>query len=97
MQVLVNLGPTIGEGMLFITVNLIAFLITLILVLRIGSGKIAKPIFLIGLGFLFSALSPMIFGVENIWAVPIIQSIFSAVGILMFIKIFGVWEMIKKK
>jgi len=37
----VYMGPTIGQGMMFITLNLVAFLLSLVLVLRIGAGRIA--------------------------------------------------------
>jgi len=59
----------IGEGMLFITLNLVAFLLTLVLVLRIGAGRIGQPIFLIGLGFLVSGLIPLILGLMRIFGV----------------------------
>lgn len=97
MKVLINLGPTIGDGMLFITVNLIAFLLTLMLVLRIGPGKIAQPIFLIGLGFVFSAFVPIILGIEFLWLVPLVQSLFSGIGIILLMGVLGVWELIREK
>jgi len=97
MQIVVDLGPTIGDGMLFISLNLVAFLLSLILVLRIGTGKIGQPIFLIGLGFLFSGLIPTIFGVEYLWAVPLVQSLFSILGIIVFMKVLGIWEILKNK
>lgn len=90
-------GPMIGEGMLFISVNLVAFLVTLMLVLRIGSGKISQPIFLIGLGFLLSALISIVIGTNYLWAVPLVQTIFGLAGIISLMKIFGVFEIISKK
>ncbi len=87
-------GPMIGEGMLFITVNLVAFLVTLMLVLRIGSGKISQPIFFIGLGFLLSALIPVVAGTDYLWASPLVQTLFGLLGIVSLMKIFGVFEMV---
>jgi len=89
-------GPMIGQGMLFISVNLVAFLITLMFVLRIGSGKISQPIFFIGLGFLLSALIAVVGGTDWLWAVPLVQALFGLIGILSLMKIFGVFEMISK-
>ncbi|MBW1937028.1 MAG: hypothetical protein JRI84_16070, partial [Deltaproteobacteria bacterium] len=89
-KILVFGGPMIGEGMLFITLNLVAFLLTLVLVLRIGAGRIGQPIFLIGLGFLVSGLIPLILGIEYLWAVPVVQTLFGMVGIFSLMRIFGV-------
>ncbi|MFH1565879.1 MAG: hypothetical protein ABIB98_01615 [bacterium] len=90
-------GPTIGDGMLFITINLVSFLICLILILRIGTGKLAIPVFFIGLGFLLSAIIPLLFGIEQLWLVPIIEGLFVLIGITLFMKILGVFELISKK
>ncbi len=96
-QLLIHSGPQIGEGMLFISINLVAFLVTFMLVLRIGAGKIGHPIFLIGLGFLLSSLIPLILGTDFLWVVPLIQTIFTLLGIISLMKIFGVFEMISSK
>jgi len=87
----------IGEGMLFITLNLVAFLLTLVLVLRIGAGRIGQPIFLIGLGFLVSGLIPLILGIEYLWAVPVVQTLFGMVGIFSLMRIFGVFQLMEKR
>jgi len=89
-------GPTIGDGMLFITINLVSFLICLMFILRIGTGKLAIPVFFIGLGFLLSAIIPLLFGITNLWLVPLIESLFVFIGVVIFMKILGVFEMISK-
>ena len=96
-QLIIQAGPQIGEGMLFISINLVAFLITFMLVLRIGAGKIGHPIFLIGLGFLLSSLVPLILGTDFLWAVPLIQTMFTFLGVVSLMRIFGVFEMISNK
>ena len=90
-------GPTIGDGMLFITINLVSFLICLMFILRIGTGKLAIPMFFIGLGFLLSAIFPLLFGIEQLWIVPLIESLFVFLSVIIFMKILGVFELISKK
>jgi len=94
-KLLIYTGPLIGQGMLFITLNLVAFLLTLVLVLRIGTGKIGQPIFLIGLGFLVAALIPLVLGTEHLWAVPVAQTLFGVAGIFSLMKAFGVFELLQ--
>ena len=95
--IIVLKGPTIGDGMLFITINLVAFLVCLMFILRIGTGKLAIPMFFISLGFLLSSLIPMLFGIEQLWLVPLVESLFVLLGIVFFMKILGVFELISKK
>lgn len=90
-------GPMVGSAMLFTTVNFVAFLTTLILVLRIGTGRLGQPIFFIGLGFLVSALIPSVFGIENIWLVPLAQTFFSLMGIVSMMHLFGVFRLLLSK
>jgi len=94
---LIHTGPLIGQGMLFISINLVAFLVTFMLVLRIGSGQIGQPIFLIAVGFLLSALVPLILGSDFLWAVPLVQTLFGLIGIISLMRIFGIFEMISRK
>ena len=86
-------GLTIGDGMIFITLDLIAFLITLMLILRIGTGELSKVIFLFALSFLLPAIIPLIFGTQVLWWVPFIQTIFSLAGIYLLMKVLGVFEL----
>ncbi|MCG2686155.1 hypothetical protein L6258_02180 [Candidatus Parcubacteria bacterium] len=95
-KILVSSGPMIGQGMLFITLNLVAFLLTLVLVLRIGAGRIGQPIFLIGLGFLVSGLIPLILGIEYLWAVPVAQTLFGVAGIFSLMRALGVFQLIEE-
>ena len=90
----VYMGPTIGQGMMFITLNLVAFLLSLVLVLRIGAGRIGQPVFLIGLGFLVAALIPLVVGMEYLWAVPVAQTLFGLAGIFALMKTFGVFDLL---
>ncbi|OIP97712.1 hypothetical protein COT69_03080 [candidate division WWE3 bacterium CG09_land_8_20_14_0_10_39_24] len=90
-------GPVIGDGMLFITINLVAFLICLMFILRIGTGKLAIPVFFIGLGFLLSALIPLLFGIESLWAVPLVEGLFVFAGVVIFMKILGIFDLITNK
>jgi len=91
------IGPQFGNAMAFVFLNLVAFLVTLMFVLRIGTGKIAKPVFFISLGFLISACVPLTLGNEYIWMVPIIQTLFSILGIMGFMSAYGVFDLISKK
>ncbi|MBU4380758.1 hypothetical protein L6255_00085 [Candidatus Parcubacteria bacterium] len=93
----VFLGPQIGDSMAFVYLNLVAFLVTLMFVLRVGTGKIAKPIFFISLGFLISACIPLTLGNEYLWMVPLIQTLFSILGIMGFMSAYGVFDLITKK
>ena len=90
------IGPQFGNAMAFVFLNLVAFLVTLMFVLRIGTGKIAKPVFFISLGFLISACVPLTLGNEYIWMVPIIQTLFSILGIMGFMSAYGVFDLISK-
>jgi len=96
-EIIISRGPTLGDGMLFISLNLIAFLVCLMFVLRIGKGKIAKPIFFISLGFLVSATIPLTLGEELLWMVPVIQTTFSLLGIMGFMEAYGVFDLISGK
>lgn len=93
----VFIGPQFGNSMVFVFLNLVAFLVTLMFILRVGTGKIAKPIFFISLGFLISACIPLTLGNEYIWMVPIIQTLFSILGIMGFMSAYGVFDLITKK
>ncbi len=93
-EILTFSGPMIGQSMLFVAVDLLAFLMTLLVVLRIGTGKIAQPILVFSLGFLFSAILPLIFGTDVLWLIPIVQSAFGILGILLFMKVLGIFQMI---
>jgi hypothetical protein len=92
--ILIYSGPMVGQSMLFVSVNLLAFLLTLLVVLRIGTGKIAQPILVISLGFLASAIVPLFWGPELLWLIPLIQSLFGILGILLFMKVLGIFQMI---
>lgn len=90
----IDTGPMIGQAFLFIPINAAAFFLTLLLILRIGKGAINLPIILIALGFLLSAFTPLVTGIRYLWIVPLIQTFFSAVGILALMKVFGVFSML---
>jgi hypothetical protein len=90
-------GPVIGNGMLFVSINLVAFLVTMIFVLRSGSGKIAKPISLIGIGFFLSACVPLTLGEEYLFLVPVIETILILSGLMWLMRIYGIFEMISKR
>ena len=81
----------VGQSFLFVIVNLLVFLATLLLVLRIGNGKIAQPILVIGFGFLASAVMPLIWGSDVFWLVPLIQSFCGLLGILLFMQVLGIF------
>jgi hypothetical protein len=93
-EILTFSGPMIGQSMLFVAVDLLAFLITLLVVMRIGTGKIAQPILVFSLGFLVSAVLPLVWGTDVLWLVPIVQSVFGIFGILLFMKVLGIFQMI---
>lgn len=90
-------GPMIGQSMLYVAINLVVFLLTLLLVLRIGTGKIAQPILVISFGFLISAILPLIWGSDVLWVVPVVQSIFGLLGMLLFMQILGVFVLLSVK
>ena len=90
-------GPMVGQSFLFVVVNLLVFLVTLILVLRIGSGRIAGPILVIGFGFLTSAVLPLVWGSDVFWLVPLIQSFCGFLGILFFMQVLGIFSLFNKK
>ena len=95
--ILTSSGPMIGQSFLFVTVNLLVFLATLLLVLRIGNGKIAQPILVIGFGFLISAVLPLIWGSDIFWLVPLIQSFCGLFGILLFMQVLGIFSLFSPK
>ena len=96
-KILVYKGPTVGDGMLYITINLVAFLVVLMFILRIGTGKLAIPMFFIALAFLISALIPILIGVEYLWLVPLVESLFVFIGVMILMRILGVFELISGK
>ena len=96
-KIQIFLGPTIGATPAYVYLNLTAFLVILLFVLRIGSGKIAKATFLIGLGFLTSAVVPLIFGIEYLWLALIVNSLLTLIGVLSFMKVYGVFDLLSKK
>lgn len=96
-QIQVFLGPTIGTTPAYVYLNLTAFLIILLFVLRIGSGKIAKATFVLGLGFLTSAVVPLILGIEYLWLAIFASSLLTLVGVLLFMKVYGVFDLISQK
>ena len=89
-------GPMVGSTFVFVPINVTAALLTLILVIRIGKGRLNIPVILIGLGFLVSAAIPIVFGIEYLWIVPLLQTIFGALAILALMKVFGVFSLIFK-
>ncbi len=96
-QIIISEGPKIGDGMLFISIDLVAFLVVLMFILRIGTGKLAIPMFFISLSFLLSALVPLLFGLEELWVVPVLQSLFTLIGVFILMKILGVFDLMSKK
>ena len=92
MQMFVDLGPALGGQMAHVYVDIIAFLITLFLVMKVGRGKIRYPILILGLTFLVSALIPLFFGHNLMWLVALIKSIGGMISIIWFISIFGLFS-----
>jgi len=90
-------GISIFNTPVFVFVDFIAFFLSIILMLRIGSGELLKPVLFFGLSFLVSGVIPLIFGMEYIWVIPLIQTFLSFVGILILMKILGVFEMISSR
>jgi len=90
-------GPMVGETLLFVAINLVVFLLTLLLVLRIGTGKIAQPLLVISLGFLASSVVPLFSGSSFLWLIPIIQSVFTMLGMVMFMYVLGVFVLLTSK
>jgi len=89
-------GPMVGSTFVFVPINAAAALLTLILVIRIGKGRLNIPVILIGLGFLVSAAIPIVFGIEYLWIVPLLQTILGVLAILALMKVFGVFSLIFK-
>ena len=89
-------GPMVGNTFVFVPMNAAAALLTLILVIRIGKGRLNIPVILIGLGFLVSAAIPIVFGIEYLWIVPLLQTIFGVFAILALMKVFGVFSLLFK-
>lgn len=84
-----NMGPVIGGQMIHVYFDFLIFIIALFLVMKIGSGKIRYPIFILALGFLISALVPVVFGHGYMWLVALIKSSFGLLSVLLFIQVFG--------
>lgn len=89
-------GPMVGNTLLFVPINGVAALLTLLLIMRIGKGKLNIPIIILCLGFLISAAIPVVFGVGYLWAVLLTQTLFGILSILAIMKVFGVFSQIFK-
>jgi len=84
-----SMGPVIFGQMLHVYFDLLIFIIASFLVIKIGSGKIRYPIIALALGFLVSALIPVLFGHGLMWLIALIKSGFGLLSILLFIQAFG--------
>ncbi|PIR43626.1 hypothetical protein COV24_01710 [candidate division WWE3 bacterium CG10_big_fil_rev_8_21_14_0_10_32_10] len=78
----------------FIFIDFMAFLFTVLLLLRIGSGLLSIPVFFFALSFLIPPLTFVIFGESVIWVLPVIQTLIGLIGIALLMKILGVFELI---
>ena len=87
-------GPMVGNSMIFVPINFAATLLSLLLIIRIGKGRLNLPVVILALGMLIAAVIPVSFGKEFLWIVPIIQTISSALTILSIMKVFGVFSLI---
>lgn len=87
-------GPMVGETLVFVPVNAAVFFLSLLVIIRIGKGKLNLPIILLALGFLAAAATPVILGVKYLWVVPLVQTTFGALSIISLMKIFGIFGMI---
>lgn len=93
----ISTGPIIWDLLVFVPINMAAAFMALILIFRVGRGKLNIPIVFIGLGFLFSALVPVIFGYDYLWAVPITQTFFGVLSLIFFMKVFGVFTLMSRQ
>ena len=89
MQMTIDMGPALGGQMAHVYVDLVAFVISLYLVMKIGRGKIRNPIMLLGLGFLVSALIPLFFGHQFMWLIALVKSIAATFAMIWFMSVFG--------
>jgi hypothetical protein len=89
-----GMGPLFYGQMAHIYVDFAAFLITMWLIVKIGSGSIRYPLFAIALAFLAAVLIPIIFGHGFMWFMALTKSIIAFIGVIWFIKIFGGWKML---
>ena len=96
-KMIIDTGPLVGGRMVHQSLDLMAFLVTLVMVIRIGPGAIALPILIFGFSFLFSALLPIAFGTKILWALPLINSFFGLLGIITFMYVFGLFGLLFKK
>lgn len=80
---------------LFVWVDFIAFLITIILIFRLGSGSLVKPVYSFSLSFLLPVLIAFLFGSSLYWLVPLIQTFFVFIGIYLLMRVLGIFDLIK--
>jgi len=89
MALSMSTGPLVAGQMIHVYVDLVAFFITMYLVIKIGTGKIRLPIVVFALAFLSAALIPLIWGHGAMWVMALVKSSLGFIGVLMFIQIFG--------
>ena len=91
-QMLVDFGPGFGGQMLHVYVDVLAFLVTLFLVMKLGMGKMRYPIMVLALTLLLTALIPVIWGHQWMWLIALLRSIGIIIAMIWLMVIFGVFQ-----
>lgn len=91
------LGPALGQWPVSQIFNTLAFLFTLVLMLRIGPGQLSYPLLFFKYSFLSALLGPLLFGSpQSVWFSPLLSSVFGFLGILALIWVLGIIDVILK-
>ena len=86
-MLIVNTGPLIGGLMIFAWIDLLTVILTIVLLRRLGGGKIAYPIALIGIMGIVGFLAMIIGGPQILWVSVVIKSVTLFVVALWFVEI----------
>ncbi|MBI4128329.1 MAG: hypothetical protein HY459_04680 [Parcubacteria group bacterium] len=90
-------GPSLGGQPLHVFVDLLASLIALSLMLKMGTGKLKYPIFVFVIGYLTSALVRILGGYSYAWLVPLIKSFTDFIGLIWLFSLLGGFVLFRRK
>jgi len=96
-QILIDAGPMIGNQMIHVYANFVAFLIAMYLFIMLKRGRIRYPILILGFTFLITGLIPVLFGHHLMWVTHVIETSGALLTLLAFLGIFGLLNIKKRK
>lgn len=83
----ISIGPILGNLMIFAWVDILTVILSIVLLYRLGGGKISYPIALIGLMGVIGFLAIVIGGPQLLWVVVILKSVTLFAVALWFVEI----------